>query len=79
MIERRMKFIAKDDERITSQVDGYGAGFSHVGIRAVAESMGWNQPGAVMFGTDNIESRTLKAWNGMPDVIGWLITVDVNL
>ena len=73
---RTIKFIASDDVRITSQVDGYGAGFPHVGLKTVADSMGWSTPQAKSFGTTNIVSNTLKAWNGSPAVIGWLVDVE---
>jgi hypothetical protein len=79
MTERRIKFIACDDIRITSEVDGCGLGFSHVGCKSVARSMGYQQPGWVSYSVEPVNSNTLKAWNGSPAVIGWLIMVDVHV
>lgn len=61
------KFISRDDVRITP-----GVGCDD-GLRAITDAMGaWRS-----LGIDNIYSNTLKAWNGLPRVLGWLITVEL--
>jgi hypothetical protein len=71
------KFIAQNDTRITSECDGHGAGFPHVGLRKVAESLGYGSIGS-SYGNVNVYSETLKAWNGSPEVIGWIVDVRGN-
>lgn len=61
------KFVAVDDPRIEP-------GFAHIGLRAIADAMGsWK-----IYQYQPIESRTLKSWAGHPEVIGWLITIQVE-
>lgn len=72
------RFVAEDADIITSQLDGCGRGFVHVGLKAAAEKLakdvgiplqGWS--------TTNVYSGTLKAWDGVsPKLLGWVVTID---
>lgn len=71
-----IKFIAVNDARITSQVEGCGLGFPHIGIRLVAEQMGYGTVGTG-YGFTLVYSGTLKGWDGeRPELLGWLVSVD---
>jgi hypothetical protein len=71
-------FIPKDSKLITMQVDGFGAGFPHVGIQRLADLLGhgWRDGKPTWMSVENIESPNHLTWYGSPGaVIGWRLTV----
>jgi hypothetical protein len=74
LVRKFITSIAPYDPRIANEVGGFGIGFPHVGLRKIAEEMGFGTTYST-FGTVNVFSSTLKAWNGCPLQLGWIVEV----